>query len=86
MSGCLSSPFLRPPSPNRLLLAGPTPSRQMERDQKPRQRRHLPHFATVTVLAFAESSFRIRDRLAVSPFVKRAANGRVTDSGFKKKL
>ncbi len=25
-----------------------------ERDQKPRQRRHFPHFATVTVLVFAE--------------------------------
>jgi len=29
---------------------------------------------------------RSRARLAVSPFVKRAAYGRVTDSGFKKKL
>jgi hypothetical protein len=43
-------------------------------------------FATVTVLAFADSRMRFRARLAVSRQVQRAANGRVTDSGFKKKL
>ena len=32
------------------------------------------------------NEMRFRARLAVSPSVKRAANGRVTDSGFKKKL
>jgi len=48
---------------------------------------HFSHFATVTVSAFAESANALlAHRLDVSPFVKRAAYGRVTDSGFKKKL
>jgi hypothetical protein len=42
--------------------------------------------ATVTVFAFTKCCMRWRARLAVFPSVKRAANGRVTDSGFKKKL
>jgi hypothetical protein len=56
-----------------------------ERDQKPRQRLHLPPSATVTVLAFADSSMRSARGLLSPPAVKRAANGRVTDSGSKKK-
>ena len=43
-------------------------------------------FPTVTVFAFAEFSMHFAHGFAVSHEVKRAANGRVTDSGFKKKL
>jgi hypothetical protein len=43
-------------------------------------------FATVTVLAFAGSSMRLAHGSLSAPTVKRAAYGRVTDSGFKKKL
>jgi len=46
----------------------------------------LSHSATVTVLAFAAFSMHFAHGLAVSQPVKRAANSRVTDSGFKKKL
>src|ERR1035441_4335067 len=42
-------------------------------------------FATVTGLAFAGVSMHFAHGIAVSHQVKRAANGRVTDSGFKKK-
>jgi hypothetical protein len=41
--------------------------------------------ASVTLLAFAEFLTALCARLVVSPIVKRAAYGRVTDSGFKKK-
>jgi hypothetical protein len=85
MSGCLSAPFLRPPSPHRLLLAGPTPSRQWKRELKPRQRRHFSHFATVTVLAFAGSLNALRARLAVSPNCEASSKRQGDGQRFQKK-
>jgi len=57
-----------------------------ERDQKPRQRLPLP-FCHCHGFSFRRAVECAPARGALSPqAVKRAANGRVTDSGFKKKL
>src|ERR1019366_1379285 len=56
-----------------------------ERDQKPRQRRHFPHFATVTVLAFAELFHRFRARLAVSPICEASSKRQGDGQRFQKK-
>ena len=63
-------------------------------DTGPRFGSEIKNRASASPLPFRHChgfSFRwvlnaLRARLAVSPSVKRAANGRVTDSGFKKKL
>ena len=83
--GCLSSPFLRPPSPHHLLLAGPTTSRQWKRDQKPRQRRHFPRFATVTILAFTDLLNALRARPAVSPLCEASSKRQGDGQRFPKK-
>src|ERR1039457_3773392 len=51
--GCLSSPILRPPSPHRLLLTGPTPSPDLGARSKTAPASPLCLFATVTLFAFA---------------------------------
>ena len=76
------TPAITPP----LLLARPTPSRAWERDQNPRQRLPLSPSAAVTAFAFADFLTRFRARLAVSRSHEASSNGRVTVSGFLKKL
>jgi hypothetical protein len=80
-------PFLRPP------FTQPFAARWS--DTKPRVRSEIknrasaapfPPFASVTVLAFTGSSLHSAHGSLSPPIVKRAAYGRVTDSGFKKKL
>jgi hypothetical protein len=55
------------------------------RDQKPRQRRLFSHFATVTVLAFAGSSMRLRARLAVFPSSEASSKRQGDGQRFQKK-
>jgi hypothetical protein len=57
-----------------------------KRDQKSRQRLPIPPFTSVTLLAFAGCLMHFAHGLLSAPTVKRAAYGRVTDSGSKKKL
>jgi hypothetical protein len=72
---------------NRLLLTGPTTIRDWQRHQKPRQRRPLPLPPLSRFVAFAGASTALSHAAGCLPKeVKRAANGRMTDSGFKKKL
>ena len=56
-----------------------------ERDQKPRQRLHFPHFATVTVFAFAGLLNALRARLAVSPICEASSKRQGDGQRFQKK-
>ena len=56
-----------------------------KRDQKPRQRRHFPHFATVTVLAFAGFLDALRARLSVSPIFEASSIRQGDGQRFQKK-
>jgi hypothetical protein len=82
----LSSPFFSPAITPPLLLARPTPSRAWERDQNPRQRRPIPKSSLSRLLRSLIYFMRFRARLAVSRSREASSNGRVTVSGFLKKL
>jgi hypothetical protein len=84
-SGCLSSPFLRPPSPHRLLLTGPTPSRNLGARSKTAPASPISLFAAVTVLAFAGLLNALRARLAVSPNCEASSKRQGDGQRFQKK-
>ena len=56
-----------------------------ERDLKPRQRLPIPHFATVTVLAFAGLLNALHARLAVSPICEASSKRQGDGQRFQKK-
>ena len=84
-SGCLSSPFLRPPSPPRLLLTGPTPSRNLGARSKTAPASPISLIAAVTVLAFAGLLNALRARLAVSPNCEASSKRQGDGQRFQKK-
>ena len=83
--GCLSTPFLRPPSSHHLLLACPPPRRVRERDQKPRQRRPATVPPAVTVFAFADFFMRCRARRRWLPASEASSKRQDDGQRFQKK-
>ena len=77
--------FLHPPLPHRLLLAGPTPGRDLGARSKTAPASPLCLFATVTVLAFAGFCMRFRARLAVSPNCEASSIRQGDGQRFQKK-
>ena len=86
MSGCLSSPFLRRPSPHRWLLTGPTPSRHLGARSKTAPAspllplRHCHGFSFRWVLLM-----RFRARLGVSPISEASSKRQGDGQRFQKK-